>query len=56
MSDYFIRLGEFDSARSVLEEALNVIDNAKSFGIIFNAYCKFEEEMITALANDDIRR
>jgi pre-mRNA-splicing factor SYF1 len=56
MSDYFIRLAEFDRARQVLEEAIETIDNAKDFGIIFSAYVKFEEEMITALANSEIRQ
>jgi hypothetical protein len=27
----------------------------KDFGVIFNAYTKFEEEMITALGNDEIQ-
>jgi pre-mRNA-splicing factor SYF1 len=28
------------------------VDSAKDFGIIFSAYVKFEEEMITALGSD----
>lgn len=52
MNDYFIRLGEFEKARELLEEAIESVDNAKDFGIIFSAYVKFSEEMITALAND----
>ena len=55
LSDYFIRLGQFERARETLESALNSIDSAKDFGLIFNAYCKFEEEMINALANKDVR-
>jgi hypothetical protein len=31
------------------------VDNAKDFGIIFSAYVKFEEEMITALGSNEIR-
>ena len=31
------------------------MDNAKDFGVIFSAYVKFEEEMITALASQEIR-
>ncbi len=49
-------MAEFDKARDCLEEALNAIDNAKDLGIIFNAYCKFEEEMITALADEVVRK
>lgn len=56
LSDYYIRLGDFDKARDTLEEALNKIDNAKDFGIIFNAYVKFEQEMITALASAEIQK
>ena len=55
LGDYFIRLGQFDKAREVLEEAVEEIDNAKDFGVIFSAYVKFEQEMITALADDDIQ-
>jgi pre-mRNA-splicing factor SYF1 len=55
LSDYFIRLGEFERAREVLEEAIESVDNAKDFGIIFSAYVKFSEEMITALANEEIK-
>lgn len=54
-SDYFIRKGEFDEARKVLEEAIEEIDNAKDFGVIFSAYVKFEEEMIKALADENIQ-
>jgi pre-mRNA-splicing factor SYF1 len=42
-SDYFIRLGEFDRAREVMEEAIESVENAKDFGIIFTAYIRFEE-------------
>lgn len=35
----------------MLEEAIESVDNAKDFGVIFSAYVKFSEEMITALAN-----
>ena len=55
VSDYFIRLGEFEKAREMLEEAIQSVDNAKDFGIIFSAYVKFSEEMITALANEEIK-
>jgi len=43
ISDYFIRLGEFDQAREMLEESIESVDNAKDFGIIFSAYVKFSE-------------
>ena len=31
------------------------VDNAKDFGIIFGSYVTFEKEMLTALANEEIR-
>lgn len=31
------------------------MDSAKDFGIIFSAYVKFEEEMITALGSEEIQ-
>lgn len=43
LSDYYTRKGEFDEARNCLEEALDKIENVKDFGVIFGAYCKFEE-------------
>lgn len=56
LSDYFTRRGQFDKSRDCLQEALDTIDNVKDFGVIFNAYCKFEEEMITALADQENRK
>jgi pre-mRNA-splicing factor SYF1 len=46
LADLFSRNGSFDKTREVFEEALAVIVTARDFGIIFNAYMKFEEEMI----------
>lgn len=43
LSDYLFRLGELERARECLEEAINSINNVKDFGVIFNAYCKFEQ-------------
>ena len=46
LAEYFIRQGLFDKARDVFEEGLESIYTVRDFGIIFNAYVKFEEEMI----------
>lgn len=55
LSDYFVRIGQFEFARNAFESALEAIDNVKDFGVIFNAYTKFEDEMIAALGNQDIQ-
>jgi pre-mRNA-splicing factor SYF1 len=34
--------------RDIFEEALATISTARDFGIVFNAYMKFEEQMIEA--------
>ena len=44
LADYYIRQGLFGSARDVFEEAVSVgVTTARDFGIVFNAYMKFEE-------------
>jgi pre-mRNA-splicing factor SYF1 len=55
LADYYTRLGLFGRARDVFEEALATIITARDFGIIFNSYMKFEEQMIEAetLENDE---
>lgn len=42
----------FGTARNVFEEALASITTARDFGIVFNAYMKFEEQMVEA-ENDE---
>jgi pre-mRNA-splicing factor SYF1 len=53
LADYFTRLGLFGKARDSFEEALASITTARDFGIIFNAYMKFEEQMIETEALDE---
>ena len=71
LADYFIRQGLFEKARDVFEEALDhviylvkelklifcfvKILTARDFGIIFNAYVKFEEEMLNILSEKDVK-
>ena len=43
LAEFWIRKGIFGRARDVFEEALASITTARDFGIIFNAYMKFEE-------------
>jgi len=46
LADYHARLEEFDKAREAFEEALESISTARDFGVIYNAYLKFEEQMV----------
>lgn len=46
LGDYYTRLGQFSKAREVFEEALASLTSVKDFGVIFNAYLKFEEAML----------
>jgi len=46
LADYYSRLGYFGKARDVFEEALAQLTSVKDFGVIFNAYMKFEEAML----------
>ena len=46
LGDYYTRLGLFGQAREVFEEALTQLASVRDFGIIFNAFVKFEEAML----------
>jgi pre-mRNA-splicing factor SYF1 len=48
LADYYLRQGLFGRSRDVFEEALSSVSTARDFGIVFNAYMKFEEQMIEA--------
>lgn len=48
LSDYYIRLGQFEKARDVYEEALRSVSTVRDFTIIFDAYMKVEESIVTA--------
>ena len=39
-------MGMFGQAREVFEEALAQLASVRDFGVIFNAYVKFEEAML----------
>lgn len=54
LADYFIRQGLFEKARDIFEEALGTIITARDFGIVFNAYVKFEEEMLNVLSEREV--
>ena len=48
LADYYIRLGEFEAARSIYEEAMDSVTRVRDFSLIFDAYSRFEEGTITA--------
>ena len=54
LADYYLRQGLFGRTRDVFEEAVSSgVTTARDFGIIFNAYMKFEEQMIEAEIEED---
>lgn len=48
LADYYILLGQFDKARDIYEEAINSVSTVRDFTIIFDAYIKVEESLLTA--------
>lgn len=46
---YHIRSGEFELAQSIYEEAMECVSRVRDFSLIFDAYVKFEENVIEAL-------
>lgn len=48
LADYYVRLGQFEKARDVYEEALNSVTTVRDFSIIFDSYVKVEESVLTA--------
>lgn len=55
LADYYIRLGKFDRARIVYEEAINSVKTVRDFTIVFDACVRVEESLLTARmqAGDD---
>lgn len=48
LADYYIRLGQFERARDVYEEAINSVTTVRDFSIVFDMYVKVEESVLTA--------
>ncbi|KAG3109486.1 Pre-mRNA-splicing factor [Phytophthora idaei] len=48
LATYFVRLGMFESARDVYEEGIRTVVTVRDFSMIFDAYVKFIEAMLTA--------
>lgn len=49
---YFVRLGEFEMARSIYEEAMEAVSRVRDFSILYDAYSQLEEGVLeVAMAN-----
>uniref|UniRef100_K3WEH0 Suppressor of forked domain-containing protein n=1 Tax=Globisporangium ultimum (strain ATCC 200006 / CBS 805.95 / DAOM BR144) TaxID=431595 RepID=K3WEH0_GLOUD len=48
LATYFVRLGMFESARDIYEEGIRTVMTVRDFSMIFDAYVKFIEAMLTA--------
>jgi len=48
LADFYIRLGQFEQARDIYEEAIESVKTVRDFTIIFDAYIKVEESILTA--------
>ncbi|KAJ1450859.1 hypothetical protein M885DRAFT_621310 [Pelagophyceae sp. CCMP2097] len=48
LADYYIRLGSFERARDVYEEACTTVVTVRDFSMAFDAYAAFEESVLTA--------
>ena len=49
LAQYHIRMGEFELARSIYEEAMENVMRVRDFSLIFDGYIKFEEGVIEAM-------
>ena len=56
LAQFHIRMGEFELARSIYEEAMESVVRVRDFSLIFDGYIKFEEgviEAMMAMMNED---
>lgn len=51
LADYYIRMGLFEKARDVYEEAIHEVITVRDFTLVFEAYAKFEESVLTTKIN-----
>lgn len=51
-AEYYIRRGLFEHARDVYEEAVCTVTAVRDFAVLFDAYAKFEESLVTAAMDD----
>eukprot|EP00750_Incisomonas_marina_P012374 INCI16752.2.p1 GENE.INCI16752.2~~INCI16752.2.p1 ORF type:complete len:673 (+),score=157.37 INCI16752.2:1141-3159(+) len=48
LADHYIRLANFEKARDVYEEGIETVHTVRDFSMIFDAYTRFEEAMVSA--------
>jgi pre-mRNA-splicing factor SYF1 len=48
LAEYYVRLGQFERARDIYEEAMQAVSTVRDFATLFDAYAQFEEAMLTA--------
>ena len=48
LADFYTRLGQFEKARDIYEEGIGSVITVRDFTIVFDAYAKFEESVLTA--------
>ena len=53
LADYYIRLGQFEQAREIYEEAINTVRTVRDFTIVFDAYVKVEESILSARMQEE---
>lgn len=53
LAEIYVRVGQFQLARAVYEEALAKVTVVRDFAIVFDAYSQFLESMVTAAVEDD---
>ncbi|EFJ24307.1 hypothetical protein SELMODRAFT_232369 [Selaginella moellendorffii] len=48
LADYYARLSLFEKVRDVYEEGMTTVTTVRDFSLIFDAYSKFEESLLSA--------
>mmetsp|Transcript_7686 Transcript_7686/g.23262 ORF Transcript_7686/g.23262 Transcript_7686/m.23262 type:complete len:918 (+) Transcript_7686:163-2916(+) len=48
LAEYYARSGIFDRSRDVYEEGLTSVTTVRDFAVVFDAYSKFEEALVTS--------
>ncbi|PXF42071.1 Pre-mRNA-splicing factor SYF1 [Gracilariopsis chorda] len=52
LAHYHTRKADFDRARQVYEEAVTSLNSVKDFALVFDAYAKFQESLISAAIDE----
>eukprot|EP00742_Colponemidia_sp_Colp-10_P004229 GILJ01004512.1.p1 GENE.GILJ01004512.1~~GILJ01004512.1.p1 ORF type:complete len:874 (-),score=189.95 GILJ01004512.1:763-3384(-) len=47
LADFYIRQAQFEKARDVYEEGIHTVTTVRDFSLIYDAYTKFEEQMLS---------